>query len=123
MGYHVVSGNVPSTSLENGLVPTLIGEKVKVDLTDGAKINGANVISPDVLASNGMIHVIDAVLLPPDDDAAKTPDSPDDAATAETAAPTKAPTKMPTAEESGAIAHGATVAAVAAAVAGVFSIA
>jgi len=128
--YHVVSGNVPSTSLENGLVPTLLGEKVKVDLTDGAKINGANVISPDVLASNGMIHVIDAVLLPPDDvaaktpdDAAKTPDAPVDAAPAETAAPTKAPTKMPTAEESGAIAHGATVAAVAAVVAGVFSIA
>mmetsp|Transcript_11427 Transcript_11427/g.28156 ORF Transcript_11427/g.28156 Transcript_11427/m.28156 type:complete len:354 (+) Transcript_11427:107-1168(+) len=126
--YHVVAGNVPSTSLENGMVPTLLGEKVKVDLTDGAKINGANVISPDVLANNGMIHVIDAVLIPPNDadspdDAAKTPDAPVDAAPAETAAPTKAPTKMPTAEESGAIAHGATVAAVAAVVAGVFSIA
>ena len=63
--YHVVSGKVASTDLVNGPVPTLNGADVTVDLTDGVKINDANVIIPDIEASNGIIHVIDKVLLPP----------------------------------------------------------
>ena len=64
--YHVVSGQVLSTDLEDGMeAATLQGEEVIVDLSDGVKINESNVIRADVLATNGVIHVIDAVLVPP----------------------------------------------------------
>ncbi|OEU06360.1 Fasciclin-domain-containing protein, partial [Fragilariopsis cylindrus CCMP1102] len=64
--YHVVSGQVLSTDLEDGMeAATLQGEEVVVDLSDGVKINESNVIIADVLATNGVIHVIDAVLVPP----------------------------------------------------------
>merc|ERR1712166_640538 len=64
--YHVVSGQVLSTMLEDGMeAATLQGEEVIVDLSDGVKINKSNVIKADVLATNGVIHVIDAVLVPP----------------------------------------------------------
>merc|ERR1712166_726338 len=64
--YHVVSGQVLSTMLEDGMeAATLQGEEVIVDLSDGVKINESNVIRADVLATNGVIHVIDAVLVPP----------------------------------------------------------
>jgi hypothetical protein len=61
-----------STDLSNGLeAPTLLeGEDVTVDLTDGVKINDSTVIKADVLTSNGVIHVIDAVLVPPSIDVA-----------------------------------------------------
>lgn len=63
--YHVVSGKVMSTDLTNGMTPaTLQGETLKVDLTDGVKINTSNVVTPDVAATNGVIHVIDTVLVP-----------------------------------------------------------
>jgi LPXTG-motif cell wall-anchored protein len=65
--YHVVSGKVMSSSLSEGLeATTLNGKKIKFTLAGGAKVNGAN-ITPDVEATNGVIHVIDAVLLPPAD--------------------------------------------------------
>ncbi len=63
--YHIVSGAVFSTGLSNGDVPTLLaGENVTVDLTNGVKINNANVIAADIEAINGVIHAVDAVLLP-----------------------------------------------------------
>lgn len=63
--YHVVSGQVMSTSLSNGMTAeTLGGETLTVDLTDGVKINASNVTTPDILAKNGVIHVIDQVLVP-----------------------------------------------------------
>jgi uncharacterized surface protein with fasciclin (FAS1) repeats len=46
-------------------VATLNGAKLSVDGTNGVKVGGANVIAADIYASNGVIHVIDAVLLPP----------------------------------------------------------
>ena len=60
-------GKVLSTALTNGLeAATLDGRKLKFDLTGGAvKVNGANVVSADIAVDNGVIHVIDAVLLPP----------------------------------------------------------
>lgn len=65
--YHVVSGKVMSTDLSNGLeAATLKGDKVKVDLTDGVKINKSNVVTADVEATNGVIHIIDTVLVPED---------------------------------------------------------
>ena len=43
---------------------TIEGQSVKIDTSDGVKIDGANVIKADVMASNGVIHVIDSVILP-----------------------------------------------------------
>lgn len=63
--YHVVSGNVLSTGLSNGMVPTLSGENtISVDLTSGVKINESNVVAADIQGANGVVHVIDKVLLP-----------------------------------------------------------
>ena len=62
--YHVVSGNVRSTQLTAGTVETLNGD-IEVTLTPTPKINGtSDIIATDVQASNGVIHVIDEVLIP-----------------------------------------------------------
>ncbi|TVP64136.1 MAG: fasciclin domain-containing protein [Leptolyngbya sp. LCM1.Bin17] len=63
--YHVVEGEVFSTDLASGDVDTLAGASITV-MVDGeaVTINHANVIAADIEASNGVIHVIDAVLLP-----------------------------------------------------------
>jgi uncharacterized surface protein with fasciclin (FAS1) repeats len=63
--YHVVAGEVRSTDLTNGLVATLNGENIVVDLTSGVKINDATVTLANVDADNGVVHVINGVLLPP----------------------------------------------------------
>lgn len=62
--YHVVGGTVLSTDLTNGLVPTLEGSSILVDLTAGVMINDATVTTPDVTAENGVVHIINKVLLP-----------------------------------------------------------
>ncbi len=62
--YHVVSGTVLSTGLTASDVPTLNGLSVTVDLTTGVMINDATVTLADVTADNGVVHVIDGVLLP-----------------------------------------------------------
>ena len=70
--YHVVAAEVLSTDLVNGDVETLNGASVTVNLDDGVKINDSNVITADIQACNGIIHVIDAVLLPPADEEPET---------------------------------------------------
>jgi transforming growth factor-beta-induced protein len=63
--YHVVSGNVLSGQLSNGSVQTLNGT-INVTLSPVPAINGtAKIIATDIQGSNGVIHVIDKVLLPP----------------------------------------------------------
>ncbi|WP_346855559.1 fasciclin domain-containing protein [uncultured Draconibacterium sp.] len=62
--YHVVSGKVMSTDLSNTSVATLNGQKIKVDLSDGVKINDSKVVAADISGNNGVIHVIDKVLVP-----------------------------------------------------------
>jgi uncharacterized surface protein with fasciclin (FAS1) repeats len=64
--YHVVPGSVKSKALAGKqLSPaTVQGQTVAVDGRKGVTVNGAKVISADVMASNGVIHVIDTVLLP-----------------------------------------------------------
>jgi uncharacterized surface protein with fasciclin (FAS1) repeats len=64
--YHVVPGNVTSDQLagQRLTVATVNGETVHIDGTDGVTVNDANVITADIEASNGVIHVIDSVLLP-----------------------------------------------------------
>jgi uncharacterized surface protein with fasciclin (FAS1) repeats len=65
--YHVVSGKVLSSDLSDGMqAATVEGSNAEVMLKDGeAMIEGAKVVAADVEASNGVVHVIDAVILPP----------------------------------------------------------
>ncbi|GGA38890.1 fasciclin domain-containing protein [Okeania sp. KiyG1] len=63
--YHVVFGEVMSGDLESGKVRTIEGDDIYVRVSNaGVKVNNANVIIPDVPATNGVIHVIDSVILP-----------------------------------------------------------
>ena len=63
--YHVVSGEVMATDVVKLTeAATVNGQKVAIDATKGVRVNGASVIKADVKASNGVIHVIDTVLLP-----------------------------------------------------------
>lgn len=62
--YHVVAGKVMSTDLTNTSVATLNGQKIKVDLSNGVKINESKVTKADISGTNGVVHVIDRVLLP-----------------------------------------------------------
>ncbi|MBN3895039.1 MAG: fasciclin domain-containing protein [Nostoc sp. NOS(2021)] len=66
--YHVVPGKVLSTDLKSGEVKSLEGGtiNVKVDPTTGVTVNDAKVTQADITASNGVIHAIDQVILPPD---------------------------------------------------------
>lgn len=67
--YHVLNGQFLSTDLDAGqIVPTLNGGSAVV-LKDetGVTVNGSHVVNPDLVATNGVIHVIDKVLLPPSD--------------------------------------------------------
>lgn len=64
--YHVVPGKVMSTDLSDGMTAeTANGASVTITTADGAKVNGASVVSADIEAANGVVHVIDAVILPP----------------------------------------------------------
>jgi uncharacterized surface protein with fasciclin (FAS1) repeats len=65
--YHVVSGAVPSSKLKNGQkVATVEGSTVTVHIRRGqVKINNAAVTTANIKASNGIIHVIDRVIMPP----------------------------------------------------------
>jgi uncharacterized surface protein with fasciclin (FAS1) repeats len=64
--YHVVAGNVMSGDLSDGqMVTTLNGKQLKVTIKDGnVMIGGATVVAADLAGSNGVVHVIDKVLLP-----------------------------------------------------------
>jgi uncharacterized surface protein with fasciclin (FAS1) repeats len=65
--YHVVAGKVGSgdvVKLERA--KTLLGRDVSIDAREGVKVGGAKVVKADVAAANGVIHVIDTVLIPPE---------------------------------------------------------
>ena len=63
--YHVVAGKVMSTDVMAGDVPTVEGSNITLGTTDGVQVNDATVLIADVAASNGVIHAIDKVLVPP----------------------------------------------------------
>ena len=64
--YHVLAGQVMAADIAGKVttVEMLNGSKATVDAENGVKINEANVVTADVIASNGVIHVIDAVIIP-----------------------------------------------------------
>ena len=66
--YHVVPSKVQSSALKSGEVKSVEGGavNVKVDSATGVMVNDAKVVQPDIQASNGVIHLIDKVMLPPD---------------------------------------------------------
>jgi uncharacterized surface protein with fasciclin (FAS1) repeats len=71
--YHVVEGQVPSSAVVDlSSAETLLGQPVVVNTSDGVQINNAEVIIPDIEASNGVIHVVDSVLMPPENDLVET---------------------------------------------------
>jgi len=68
--YHVVPGTVLAADITDGDVATVEGQNVTLSTANGVTVNGATVLTADVLADNGVIHVIDAVLVPADVDVA-----------------------------------------------------
>lgn len=67
--YHVVAGEVPASKVVKlSTAATLNGQRVDIKATDaGVTVDGANVVKTDIMCSNGVIHVIDAVILPASD--------------------------------------------------------
>jgi|TARA_B110000881_G_C18350478_1_gene401216 transforming growth factor-beta-induced protein len=64
--YHVVAAKVPSKDVSTMKVNMVNGQKANLKVKNNkVTINGANVIAVDIMASNGVIHVIDSVILPP----------------------------------------------------------
>ena len=69
--YHVVAGEVPSSAVTDGMVAAAVnGDDLSFTVGDSVMVNDATVVLADVPASNGVIHVIDKVLMPPADEPA-----------------------------------------------------
>lgn len=66
--YHVVAGKVMAADVTAGEVPTVEGGSLTITTDGGVKIFDANVVQTDIEATNGVIHVIDQVLVPEDVD-------------------------------------------------------
>ncbi len=65
LGYHVVNGKVLSTDIKSGNVKTVTGDDLKVSVSGGGvTVNDASVVQADIVAGNGVVHVINKVLLP-----------------------------------------------------------
>lgn len=62
--YHVVPGKVMAADVKAGKVKTVQGSELTVSTMGGVKVDAANVIKTDIVADNGVIHVIDSVIMP-----------------------------------------------------------
>jgi uncharacterized surface protein with fasciclin (FAS1) repeats len=63
--YHVVAGNVMAKDVKPGKVKTVQGSELTLATSDGGvKVDGAQVVKADIVADNGVIHVIDSVVMP-----------------------------------------------------------
>jgi len=62
--YHVVPGTVMAKDVKAGMVKTVQGSSLTVSTMGGVKVDAANVVKTDIVADNGVIHVIDSVILP-----------------------------------------------------------
>jgi transforming growth factor-beta-induced protein len=70
--YHVVSGKVLAADVKTGGVATLAGQRVDLKADKGVTVDGAKVVTADIAASNGVIHVIDTVIMPSDKNIVET---------------------------------------------------
>jgi uncharacterized surface protein with fasciclin (FAS1) repeats len=65
LSYHVIQGHVLAKDMKSGEVMTVQGSELTAAVSSsGVKVNGAHVKQPDIAATNGVIHVIDAVIMP-----------------------------------------------------------
>lgn len=62
--YHVVAGKVMAADVKAGKVKTVQGSELTVTTAGGVKVNDAHVVKTDIVADNGVIHVIDSVVIP-----------------------------------------------------------
>jgi uncharacterized surface protein with fasciclin (FAS1) repeats len=62
--YHVVPGKVMAKDVKPGSVKTVQGSSLTVSTSGGVKVDNANVVKTDIVADNGVIHVIDQVVIP-----------------------------------------------------------
>lgn len=62
--YHVVPGKVMAADVKAGKVKTVQGSELTVTTMGGVKVDNANVVKTDIVADNGVIHVIDTVIMP-----------------------------------------------------------
>ena len=62
--YHVVAGKVMAKDVKAGKVKTVQGSELTVGTSSGVTVDGARVTATDIVASNGVIHVIDSVIIP-----------------------------------------------------------
>jgi uncharacterized surface protein with fasciclin (FAS1) repeats len=62
--YHVVPGKVMAADVKAGKVKTVQGSELTITTSNGVMVNNAKVIKTDIVADNGVIHVIDTVLMP-----------------------------------------------------------
>jgi uncharacterized surface protein with fasciclin (FAS1) repeats len=69
--YHVLASKVMAADVKDGKVATVEGSTIALDTMSGVKVNDAKVTATDIAASNGVIHVIDKVLVPADVDVSK----------------------------------------------------
>lgn len=66
LSYHVIPGRITSSQLKSGNVKTVAGSNVAVSVSaSGVTVNKAKVVQADIPASNGVVHVVDKVILPP----------------------------------------------------------
>jgi uncharacterized surface protein with fasciclin (FAS1) repeats len=125
--YHVVSGNIPASAVTTSDVPTFQGEDLSIQVSDAGVVrinDAATVVQTDVLANNGIIHVIDAILEIPSVSslpAASSADTPAAPSADTPAAPSADTPAAPSTDDEddeadGAVAYGTIVAALAVAV-------
>jgi uncharacterized surface protein with fasciclin (FAS1) repeats len=62
--YHVVPGKVMAADVKAGKVKTVQGSELTISTMGGVKVDSANVTATDIVADNGVIHVIDSVIMP-----------------------------------------------------------
>jgi uncharacterized surface protein with fasciclin (FAS1) repeats len=62
--YHVVSGKIMAADVKAGMVKTVQGSELTISTTSGVMVDKAKVIKTDIVADNGVIHVIDTVIMP-----------------------------------------------------------
>lgn len=68
LSYHVVPGQLAANELESGQIATVAGEPVNVQVDQAAnqvRVNEATVTQPNLQASNGVVHIVDRIILPP----------------------------------------------------------